>query len=82
MGFEFPDEKNNTGGKKMNDFFDEDKMKSLATPPPPVEKPKVYPINTMKIKSLDDVKILLAVLGLASTKEFAKENNIEHLLDD
>lgn len=55
-----------------------DEQPKLVTPEPP----QVYPINTMKIQSLDDVKVLLAVLGLAMTKEFAKEHNLTHLLDD
>ena len=58
--------------------FPDDKNFSLKQPEPP----QVYPINTMKIQSLDDVKVLLAVLGLAMTKEFAEEHNLTHLLDD
>ena len=45
------------------------------------EQPKVYPIDCMKIQSLDDVKKLLDVLGLAMTENFAKENGLEHLIE-
>ncbi len=47
----------------------------------PKLQPKVYPIDCSKIKSLDDVKKLLDVLGLAMTPEFAKQNGLEHLIE-
>ena len=47
----------------------------------PTPKPKVYPIDCNKIESLDDVKKLLDVLGLAMTPEFAKENGLSHLIE-
>jgi len=45
------------------------------------EQPKVYPIDCSKIESLDDVKKLLDVLGLAMTPNFAEENGLSHLIE-
>ena len=45
------------------------------------EEPQVYPIDTSKIQSLDDVKVLLSVLGIAMTEQFAEQYNLTHLLN-
>ena len=45
------------------------------------QQPKVYPIDCSKIESLDDVKKLLDVLGLAMTPNFAEENGLSHLIE-
>lgn len=50
------------------------------TPEKP-EPPKVFPIDTSKIKDLEDVKTLLSVMGIAMTVQFAEEHNLSHLID-
>ena len=46
----------------------------------PGQQPEVFPIDTTKIKSLEDVKVLLSVLGIAMTEQFAEQYNLTHLL--
>ena len=48
----------------------------------PVEQPVVYPIDATKCQSLEEVGMLLNALGMAMTREYAKQNNLEHLLED
>ena len=46
------------------------------------EKPEVFSVDARKCKSLEEMGLLINALGIAMTKEFAAENNIEHLLQD
>ena len=47
----------------------------------PNPEPTVYPIDATKAKSLEEMGILFNALGIAMTKEYAKERGLEHLLD-
>lgn len=44
--------------------------------------PTAKMLNTDKIQTIDDVKAVFKGLGIAIDIEFAKDNGIEHLLDD
>ena len=44
-------------------------------------KPAVFPIDARKCKSLEEMGLIINALGMAMTKEFAKEQGLEHLLD-
>ena len=44
------------------------------------EQPEVFPIDATKVKSLEEMGLLMNALGLAMTKSYAAENGLEHLL--
>ena len=46
----------------------------------PEPQPEVFPIDTNKIESIEDIKVLLSVLGIAMTEQFAEQYNLTHLL--
>lgn len=45
------------------------------------QQPTVYPVDATKAKSLEEIGVLFNALGIAMTKEYAKEKGLEHLLD-
>ena len=45
-----------------------------------VPQPEVFPVDATKCKSLEEMGILFNALGIAMTKEYAKENGLTHLL--
>ena len=47
-----------------------------------ITQPEVFPIDATKVKSLEEVGVLLNALGMAMTKEYAKEHKLEHLLKE
>jgi len=46
----------------------------------PVEQPEILEIDCTKAKSVEELGLLLNALGLGMTADFAKNNNLEHLL--
>ncbi len=46
----------------------------------PQEQPEVFPVDATKAKSLEEIGVLFNALGIAMTKEYAKERGLEHLL--
>lgn len=49
-------------------------------PQEPVQQPEVFPVDATKAKSLEEIGVLFNALGIAMTKEYAKEKGLEHLL--
>ena len=46
----------------------------------PNPEPVVYPIDATKAKSLEEMGVLFNALGIAMTKEYAKERGLDHML--
>ncbi len=46
----------------------------------PEQQPEVFPVDATKAKSLEEIGVLFNALGIAMTKEYAKERGLEHLL--
>ena len=44
------------------------------------EQPTMYMIDATKCKSIEEMGQLFNALGIAVSMEYAKENNMEHLL--
>ena len=45
-----------------------------------LEQPTMYMIDATKCKSIEEMGMLFNALGIAVSMEYAKENNMEHLL--
>jgi hypothetical protein len=59
---------------KIPGMDDMPQLEEQQTPPP------VFPIDARKCKSLEEVGLLINVLGMAMTKEYAEANGLQHLL--
>jgi len=57
-------------------------MEEYTLKPVQEDKPEVFPIDARKCKSLEEMGLIVNALGMAMTKEFAKEQGLEHLLNE
>ena len=60
----------------MDDFYTINEQVNEINKP---QEPVVYPVDATKA-SLEEMGVLFNALGIAMTKEYAKERGLEHLL--
>lgn len=46
----------------------------------PQLEPTMYPVDATKCKSIKELGLLFNALGLGMSEEYAKDNDLEHLL--
>lgn len=57
-------------------------MDELVKPQEPQEQAEMFQVDATKAKNLEELGIIFNALGIAMTKEYAKENNLEHMLKE
>lgn len=55
-------------------------MEDYTLVQPEQQQPEVFPLDATKCQSMEEMGILLNALGMAMTKQYAKDNGLEHLL--